>query len=89
VSLLNLASFREERIEETDHQLSILVSTKSVPDGCCLLPALVRNGTKRIMFRDLPIHGKQVAVWVERQRYACRICHKTLYQPLPAVSESH
>jgi hypothetical protein len=52
VSLLNLASFREERIEEADHQLSILVSTKSVPDGCCLLPALVRNGTKRIMFRD-------------------------------------
>lgn len=29
---------------------------------------MVLNGAKKVMFRDLPIHGKHVGVWVSRQR---------------------
>jgi hypothetical protein len=35
------------------------------------------------MFRDLPIHGRHVGVWVNRQRYKCTGCGKTLYQAVP------
>ena len=43
------------------------------------------SGTQQPLFLDLPIHGKQVALRVLRQRYRCTACVWTrVYHVLPA-----
>jgi transposase len=50
---------------------------------------LYRHGVKKQRFMDLPIHGKRVGIIVMRQRYHCRACNKTSFQPLPDTEQSH
>lgn len=73
----------------TDPVYNMKVEADTLPDPCCLAPDLVRNGTKRVMYRDLTMHGKHVGLWFERQRYKCKACDRTLYQPLPGISDTH
>lgn len=46
-------------------------------------PRLHRFGRKRQEFRDTPMHGKQVLIAVQRQRYRCRECRATFLEALP------
>lgn len=59
------------------------VSTHFCPH--CDSRAISRNGSRRALFNDLPIHGKQVRIQVIRQRYLCRDCGKSSSQRLPDV----
>jgi transposase len=38
---------------------------------------------------DLPIHGKEVALRVIRQRYCCRACGRTFLEPSADMDERH
>ncbi|MBA3823941.1 MAG: transposase family protein [Ktedonobacterales bacterium] len=38
---------------------------------------LPRFGRKEPLFLDLPMHGKRVALLVDRRRYRCKVCGKT------------
>lgn len=80
--MLNLPSLSIEQTAETATQYDFTVKVISAPPPCCL-DGVVLNGTKQTMFRDLPIHGRHVGVWVNRQRYKCTGCGKTLYQAVP------
>ncbi|SEI13704.1 zinc-finger of transposase IS204/IS1001/IS1096/IS1165, partial [Rheinheimera pacifica] len=38
-----------------------------------------------VPYRDLPIHGKRVTLWVVRRRYTCRACKTTFRPQLPEM----
>lgn len=46
---------------------------------------LYRHGSKRQSFMDTPIHGKRVLIEMNRKRYRCKACGKTLFEPLSAI----
>ena len=86
--MLNLPGLSIEQTAETATQYDFTVKVISSPPPCCL-DGVVLNGTKQTMFRDLPIHGRHVGIWVNRQRYKCRGCGKTLYQSVPHMHRKH
>lgn len=86
--MLNLSGLSIEQTAETATQYDFTVKVISAPPMCCL-EGVVLNGTKQMMFRDLPIHGRHVGVWVNRQRYKCKGCGKTLYQSVPHMHRQH
>lgn len=73
--MLNLPGLTVVQVAEEESQYTVLVETTNPkPEPCCLLQptALRRNGTKRQVFRDLPIHGKFLDVQINRQRFHCK-----------------
>nr|WP_276327401.1 ISL3 family transposase [Leptospirillum ferriphilum] len=61
--------------------------TVSPPERCvhCGSDALVGFGRRENWIRDLPIHGKRVALSVDTRRFRCKSCGKTFYESLPNV----
>ncbi len=49
-------------------------------ESCGVTGGFVRFGKRDVPYRDLPIHGKRVTLWVVRRRYTCRAC-KTTFRP--------
>ena len=47
--------------------------------------ALYRHGSQRQNYLDTPMHGKRVVIEIDRKRYRCKVCGKTLFEPLPAM----
>lgn len=47
--------------------------------------ALYRHGSQRQTYIDTPMHGKRVVIEIDRKRYRCKVCGKTLFEPLPAM----
>ena len=54
-------------------------------EGCCVQGEFVRFGKRDVPYRDLPIHGKRVTLWVVRRRYTCRACKTTFRPQLPEM----
>lgn len=54
---------------------------------CGVVGRLYRHGAKTFEFRDAPVHGRPAIVEVTRQRYRCRDCAETFWQPLPDVDD--
>jgi transposase len=85
--MLNLDGLEIENTAQTDTRYDFIVRATTPPPPCCLTPP-VRNGLKRVKFLDLPMHGRHVAIWADRQRYKCS-CGKTLYQPIPHMNDTN
>ncbi len=47
--------------------------------------ALYRHGSQRQTYLDTPMHGKRVVIEIDRKRYRCKVCGKTLFEPMPAM----
>lgn len=61
------------------------------PDSCprCgVVDRLYKHGAKEFTFRDAPVHGRQAVVDVTRQRYRCRECNETFWQPIPDIDDN-
>jgi transposase len=41
---------------------------------------LIKNGNKITLYRDIPIHGKPIGIYLKRRRYKCKDCQGTIYQ---------
>lgn len=50
---------------------------------------LVRNGTTKTVFRDLPIYSKPVAIYLVIQRFKCNNCGNISYQSSESIDASH
>lgn len=55
----------------------------------CYRSNLSCNGTRVILYRDIPIHGKQVGIYLTFQRYKCKSCQATLYQSSSSLDTNH
>ena len=59
----------------------------SVCHSCLRFGYLRRYGLREQVYLDLPMHGRRVAIHVQRQRYQCANCQKVTIQPLPDMDD--
>lgn len=57
--------------------------------SCGVCGEVVRFGKKQMKFRDLPLHGRWVTLWMVRLCFLCRACNGTFRPALPEMAESH
>lgn len=87
VNILNLSQYRVERVEETQHDYHVFAETVHPRMICdCGSRSLAGWGAHEQVVRDLPMHGKRVAVYVKARRFRCDDCGKTGFERLPATS---
>jgi transposase len=86
-NILNLDAYKVLRIEHTKHDYHIAVQVSDSPKACvaCGSDHLNGHGRYEQVVRDLPIHGKRVAIYVDTRRMRCPACGKTFMEPLPNV----
>jgi transposase len=91
LDLLRLPTLRVLQIDEDENDIHIQVESLSPPTYCvfCQHPQLHKHEKKFQRFMDLPIRGKRVGIIIRRLRYWCCACHRTFFEPLPEMSESH
>lgn len=41
------------------------------------------HGSQRQAYMDTPMHGKRVLIEIDRRRFRCKSCGKTMFEPLP------
>lgn len=72
-NILHLPQYQVLGCKSTDDEMHFQVD---VPDPiaceeCGVQGEFVRFGKRDVPYRDLPIHGKRVTLWVVRRRYTC------------------
>jgi transposase len=92
MNILNLPDWEVIELKESEYDYAIHAKYTPEPTACIrcgVIGQLYRHGIKRQRFMDLPVHNKRVGLIVHRQRYLCRACKKTSFQPLPDVADHH
>ena len=87
---LNLHGLRVLSAKEFSDMLVILAETVSALQNCSkcgVADKLIAFGRIKQEFRDMPVNGKYIRIFVSRQRYRCNACGKTSLQPLPWAHE--
>jgi transposase len=88
MNLLNLPDFKVQRVEESDHDYHVYAEASNTPRACgyCGSSRLIGHGRNEQVIRDLPTHGKRLAIYVDTRRWRCQNCGKTFMETLPAVN---
>ena len=87
-NILNLPDYKIVRVEENDHDYHITAEISNAPTVCmaCGSERLIGHGRNEQVIRDIPPHGKRVAIYADTRRGRCQDCAKTVTEPLPAVN---
>jgi transposase len=87
-NILNLPDYKVVRVEETDHDYHITAEVSNPPKTCsvCDSARMAGHGRNEQVIRDLPSHGKRVAIYIDNRRWRCQDCGKTAMEVLPAVN---
>ena len=84
--ILNLRGLKALSVDEEDGEYVIGAEFVGVMITCpeCLPGSgrLYGHGSQQQAFRDTPMHGKTVRIVIQRRRYQCQGCRKTLFEPL-------
>ncbi len=83
--MLNLPHLKVAGVHDLGDHYRIEACGTVDPMACpaCDGGPLHRHGVHRQSFIDTPMHGKRVLLDIERRRYRCTACGKTLFDPLP------
>ena len=87
-NILNLSDFKVQRVEEADHDYHVYAEVSNSPGVCtaCGSDRLIGHGRNEQIIRDLPTHGKRLAIYVDTRRWRCQSCGKTVMEAQPAVN---
>ena len=87
-NILNLPDFKVQQVEEADHDYHVYAEVSNPPNTCtaCNSDRLIGHGRNEQVIRDLPTHGKRLAIYVDTRRWRCQSCGKTFMEVLPAVN---
>jgi transposase len=90
VNILNLPQYRVLGVEESEHDYHVTAEPLDVTLACphCESTHLTSWGTREQVFKDLPMHGKRVGIYIDTKRLRCQSCGKTFSQPLPVLAEN-
>lgn len=88
-SILNLDPYEVTNFKEDahDYQFNVDAGEPFGCQSCGSIGDLVRFGKRDVGYKDLPIHGKRVTLWVVRRRYKCKACGATFRPDLPGMDE--
>jgi transposase len=83
--LLQLPHLRTLNLTDQGDHYQVQAEGRVEPTACpdCQHPGLYRHGTQRQTYIDTPMHGKRVRLEIDRKRFRCKACGKTLFEPLP------
>jgi transposase len=89
-NILNLPSYRVLKVDESEHDYHVRAEPVVPAAVCrhCASDRLTAWGTREQVFKDLPMHGKRVGIYIDTQRYRCQGCQRTFFQSLPDLAES-
>jgi transposase len=89
--ILNLRSIKVDKTDENDHDYHVYARAIEIPHQCpeCNWGYFYGHGSKEHLVMDTPIHGKRVGILLTRDRYKCRGCNKTFFQPCPDISDKY
>jgi len=87
--ILNLPGWQVIDCDASEDRYIIQASPCHPRCACphCASTATAKHGTQAQKLRDLPCHGKQVTIHVDRQRFRCLVCRKTWFEALPETDE--
>lgn len=78
---INGLELEPDRTAESDQQLVIGIARRPGNRWCphCGSQSLAPNGTRRVIYRDVPVRGKPVTLEWDRQRFRCTepLCRKS------------
>lgn len=88
-NILNLHDYTVLQVEETDHDYHITAATSNPRKVCpgCQSDRMNGHGRNSRVIRDIPTHGKRVAIYIDNQRWRCQACGKTCMEILPVTDE--
>jgi transposase len=88
-NVLNLPQYRVLKVDESEHDYHVYteIAVERKPCPQCRSGKVHRWGAREILFKDLPMHGKRVGMYVRARRLRCDDCGKTFQERLPALSE--
>ena len=82
--ILHLPHLRALSVQDCGDYYQIEATGDVEPTSCPVcVSSLYRHGSQRQAYIDTPIHGKRVMLEIDRKRYRCKECGKTLFAPLP------
>lgn len=82
--ILHLPYLRALSVKDCGDHYQIESIGNIEPTACpACASSLYRHGSQRQIYIDTPIHGKRVMLEIDRKRYRCKVCGKTLFAPLP------
>ncbi|QFT23960.1 hypothetical protein FIV02_20530 [Pseudomonas sp. THAF187a] len=86
-NILHLPQYQVLGCKSTDDEMHFQVDGPDpiACEECGVQGEFVRFGKRDVPYRDLPIHGKRVTLWVVRRRYTCRACKTTFRPQLPEM----
>ncbi len=86
-NILHLPEYQVLGCKSTDDEMHFQVDAPDpiACEECGVQGEFVRFGKRDVPYRDLPIHGKRVTLWVVRRRYTCRACKTTFRPQLPEM----
>jgi len=89
-NILNLPQYRVVRVQESEHDYHVTTEPVEVTRACphCQAEHLHSWGTREQVFKDLPMHGKRVGIYIDTKRFRCQACSKTFSQALPMLAEN-
>lgn len=89
-NILHLPEHHILDIKDEEHDLHFRLEAPGpvACEECGVDGEFVRFGKRDVAYRDLPIHGKRVTLWVVRRRYTCRACGKTFRRALPEMKDT-
>ena|GEM_PF-28232 len=88
-NVLNLPQYRVLKVDESerDYHVYTEIALERTPCPQCRSGKVRRWGAREILFKDLPMHGKRVGMYVRTRRLRCDDCGTTFQERLPALSE--
>ncbi len=91
MSLIDLKCYDEKLIEETEHDIHMLLTIKFSTKYCmfCNSDKLQAFGKRTLHFMDLPIRGKRVGLETIVQRYRCKECSRITQTHVYDMSEKY
>ncbi len=91
MDVLGLPYLKVLQVKETGTDYYITAETVDRPSLCphcnASSPQLTGHGRKKQIFQDALIHGKRVAILVDRHRYTCQECGRTFLEQLVDMDE--
>lgn len=86
--ILHLSHIQALAVQDNgDHYLIQAVGTV-VPTACPACASdLYRHGSQPQAYMDTPIHGKRAVIVINRKRFRCKSCGKTLFELLPEMDD--